>query len=71
MIISVVGILLAAALYLVGKWGRDNAAELVPRVYSREGQRHKAKVLRRGGISCQVFAAMLLAFALLTLFDGS
>ena len=71
MIIPIGAALLAAALYAVGKWGRDNAAELVPQVYSREGRRHKEKVLRRGAVSCQVFAAMLLAFAVLTLFDGS
>jgi hypothetical protein len=58
---------LGGALVLVGVWGRANADRLPPAVLPPEEVRRRARVLRRGGVTCIVAGAAIAATALLGL----
>lgn len=53
-------LVLAVALFLLGRWGQKTAPLQVPPMRD-EGERDKRmRSLKRGGISCQVLAAIFL-----------
>lgn len=60
----VVLLVLAGALFALGQWGRRCAEFLVPRHFSASEREHRLRVLRRGGVTCQVIGAAFLALAL-------
>jgi hypothetical protein len=64
---AVIGLLFAAALFAIGRWGRRNAAGLVPTALSEAGQRSQERALRRGSVACQLAAGLFLAFGLIQL----
>jgi hypothetical protein len=58
------GLVLAAVLFLIGWWGRRNAAALVPPSLSAESRARKERELRRGafaliGLGVLVFVGVL------------
>lgn len=56
MISGIVALVLAAVLLVVGRWGRRNAAGLVPSSLSASARQDKERVVRRGGTTCQIVA---------------
>jgi hypothetical protein len=52
---------LAAALFVLGRWGRLHGESLVPRSLPGEHRTSRLNGLRRGGLACQVLGV---AFAL-------
>lgn len=70
---SVTQLVLGAAVFLIGWWGRRNAGELVAR--SRAGatsteptaESRQWRVIRRGGLVCQVVGAFFAALSALPL----
>lgn len=49
---------LGVGLALLGRWGRRNAARLVPPILPERERAHRAAVLRRGALGCHVIAAV-------------
>jgi hypothetical protein len=64
---AVVSLLFAAVLFAIGRWGRRNAASLVPTALSEAGQRSQELVLRRGSVACQLVGGVFLIFGLVEL----
>ncbi|MBA0126493.1 hypothetical protein H0B56_13160 [Haloechinothrix sp. YIM 98757] len=52
---------MAAILVALGTWGIRHAPRLAPAALPGQERRHRARVLRRGGIACLVAATLLLA----------
>jgi hypothetical protein len=67
MTVAVVALVFAAVLFAIGRWGRRNAAGLVPSALSEEGQRSQERALRRGSVACQLAAGLFLVFGLIEL----
>lgn len=68
-----IGVLLSlvagAAFLAIARWGRRNAATLVPAHLTASSQAARARSLRRGAITCTVTGWLFLAFAALALVD--
>ena len=64
---AVVSVLFASVLFAIGRWGRRNAAGLVPTALSEAGQRSQELVLRRGSVACQLVGGIFLIFGLVEL----
>jgi len=61
---GVLGCLICAAVFFVAaRWGRSNTASLVPMTVSVETRTRRERVLKRGAISCYVWATLLLLIA--------
>lgn len=66
-------LLLGAAVFLIGWWGRRNAGELVARSgtgrISTEptAESRQLRVIRRGGLACQVVGGFFVALSVLPL----
>ena len=74
MIVSLGSFAFAAALLALGRWGRQNAANLVPASLSAESRAKEQRSLRRGAISVTVlgglFALLGVLVVLATLVDS-
>jgi len=58
------GLLMAAAMFGFGWWGRRNACALVPRSFSPYGRARKAQQIRRNATLIQITAGVLLAIVI-------
>ena len=52
-------VLLGAAVFLVGVWGRRNATSLLPPSLPERDRARKATVYRRGATACQAVGVLL------------
>lgn len=59
---------MALALAALGLWGRDRAPSLVPAHMSEKDRLRRARVLRRGGMTCLVLAVLFALFAFIAFF---
>jgi hypothetical protein len=58
--VNLVGsLLLGAAVFLVGVWGRRNAVSLLPPSLPERDRERKVVVYRRGATACQVAGVLL------------
>lgn len=62
-----VGILLAGLLFLVGRWGRREAAALAPSYLPPEDRGRRERTLLRGAIACEVVAVAAAAATIVSL----
>jgi hypothetical protein len=65
MIAALFGFALAALFLGLGRWGRHNAADLVPTALSAYGRAKRERSLRRGARSCQLLGSLFAVFAVL------
>lgn len=57
--------LIGVVLLMIGRWGRRNAMTLVPLTLSVEAREKKARVMRRGAVSCQILGVLIVAVAVI------
>ncbi len=60
---AIVLVLLGVATILIGRYGWQRGAEMVPRTTAEHLVPHRVAVLRRGAIACMVAGVMVLAAA--------
>ena len=53
----------AICLFLIGRWGSHQAAELVPRALDPEAREKKERVMRRGSWVIQIVGVLLFSFS--------
>jgi ABC-type Fe3+ transport system permease subunit len=68
-IASFVLLVLAVSLFAIGRWGRRNAAGLVPSTLPPEVRQKRERSLLRGALTCQVLALFFVVLALGLLID--
>jgi hypothetical protein len=65
-IAALVAFLLATGLIALGRWGRRNAADLVPTSFSPAGRAKKERSLRRGALSLTVLGGLFIVLGLVS-----
>lgn len=55
---------MGSALYVLGRWGRTRADDIVPTYLDPDERWRRVDVVRRGGVTCQVAGAAVLASVL-------
>ena len=68
---AIVAFALAAACLAIGRWGRRNAADLVPSSLSAYGQAKQERSLRRGAWSLTAFGLLLAVLGVVSGVDAA
>lgn len=69
MIAVLLFLVLGGAFLALARWGRRNAHLLVPTSMSLDGQRARARSMRRGAVTCAIAGWLFVAFAVLEAID--
>lgn len=66
---AVINLVLGALLVVLGWWGVRNAATAAPAALPEHDRKRRARVVRRGAITCQVLAVVFLVVGVANAFQ--